>query len=139
MTYLRDFLTCTTIFIHTVNKVWRRNLRTCHQCHCWKVGNSNLLNSKISKGGIIFLLMSAKVAPLSTSPTLWTITCYHAFLVAVIYLPHLNQMTRYLRVFILMYSLFGKMSATALMVFPCLSIHQSDRGKLWQTFPTFQG
>ena len=63
------------------------------------VGNSNLLDSEISKGGIIFLLLSAKVAPLSTSPTSWTITGYHAFLVAVIYLPRLNQTTRYLRVF----------------------------------------
>ena len=30
------------------------------------------------------------------------------------------------------------MSATALLVFLRVSIHQSDRGKLWQTFPGFQ-
>ena len=30
------------------------------------------------------------------------------------------------------------MSATVLMVFPWVSIHQSDRGKLLQTFPGFQ-
>ena len=30
------------------------------------------------------------------------------------------------------------MSATALMVFPWVSIHQSDREKLLQTFPGFQ-
>ena len=84
MTYLHDVRHAQQ-FIHTVNKVWRRDLRTCYQCHRQKVGNSNFLDSKIFKARIIFLVLFVKVAPLSTSPTSWMITSYHAFLMAVIY------------------------------------------------------
>lgn len=126
MTYLHDVRHAQQ-FIHTVNKVWRRDLRTCYQCHRQKVGNSNFLDSKIFKARIIFLLLFLKVAPLSTSPTSWIITSYHAFLMAVIYVACVNQTTWYFRLFILTYSLFG---------FKCLHTRGNKcQQLLWWSFP----